>query len=151
QQSGRIMNWWFPITILLTSTAVSVQAGQVSFSDGIYPLFEEAGCRSCHNFEGVASATRLHFPDPDAPKERIEAFGKSLVELVDRENPDNSMLLLKPTNRTPHSGGERIGKGTPEEAALKSWINLLTKLSGRELVAAFRYQQEEAAGHGVVP
>ena len=145
------MNRWFSITLLLTANALSVQAEQISFGDGIYPLFEKAGCRSCHNFEGVASATRLHFPDPDAPKERIEAFGKSLAELVDKENPDNSILLLKPTNRTPHSGGERIGKGTPEEAALKSWINLLTKLSGRELVAALRYQQEEAAGHGVVP
>src|SRR5262245_48647453 len=146
-----MMNRWFSITVLLTASAPSVQAGQVSFSDGIYPLFEKAGCHSCHNFEGVASATRLHFPDPDAPKERIEAFGMSLAQLVDKGNPDNSILLLKPTNRIPHSGGERIGKGSPEEAALKSWINLLAKLSGRELAAALRYQQEEAAGHGVVP
>ena len=68
-----------------------------------------------------------------------------------REDPDSSVLLLKPTNRTPHSGGERIGQGTPEEAALRSWISVLTKISGKELAAALRYQQEEAAGHGVVP
>src|SRR5262245_6156809 len=119
------MKQWSTTTVLLAATAVSVQAGQISFFEEIYPLFERAGCRGCHNFEGVASPTRLHFPDPDAPKERIEAFGKSLAELVDKENPDNSILLRKPTNRTPHSGGERIRQGTPEETALKSWVNSL--------------------------
>jgi hypothetical protein len=145
------MNRWFLVSLLLATNALVAQGQQILFSDTIYPLFEKAGCRSCHNFEGVGSATRLHFPDQDTPKARIEAFGKSLVELVDKENPDNSVLLLKPTNRTPHSGGERIGKGTPGEAALKLWISGLTKLSSRELAAALRYQQEEAAGHGVVP
>ncbi len=145
------MNRWFFIAALLITRTWMVQAQRTSFSDKIYPLLERAACRSCHSFDGVASATRLRFPDLEVPKDRIEAFGKSLAELVNREDPDSSVLLLKPTNRTPHSGGERIGQGTPEEAALRSWISVLTKISGKELAAALRYQQEEAAGHGVVP
>src|SRR5438034_2968657 len=112
---------------------------------------EKAGCRACHNPEGVASPTRLRFPDPDAPRARVQAFGKSLVELVDKQNPDNSVLLLKPTNRVQHSGGERIRRGSAEESALKSWIGYLATLSGSELQSALGHKREEAAGHGVAP
>lgn len=123
----------------------------VSFTEQLYPVLEKVGCRNCHNPEGVASPTRLRFPEADVSKTRLEAFGRSLVELVDRQNPDNSLLLRKPTNRLQHTGGERMPKGSPEEAALKSWIGYLARLSGPELAGALRYKQEEAAGHGVAP
>jgi len=123
----------------------------VSFPDEVYPVFQKAGCHNCHNENGVASATRLHFPDEDAAKLRIEAFGKSLIELVDRANPDNSLLLRKPTNRVPHGGGLRIIKNSAEEGALKAWISYLATLTGPEAAKALKYKQEEAAGHGVVP
>ncbi len=128
-----------------------LSAQQLSFTERIYPILERAGCRNCHNAEGVASATRLHFPDEDAPKARVEAFGKSLAELVDRQNPGNSILLMKPTLRTAHTGGERIRKGSQEEAALISWIGYLAKLSNTELAEALGYRKEEAGGYGVAP
>ena len=96
----------------------------------------------------MASGTKLQFPEPDATPDRIEAFGKSLVALVDRKTIDNSVLLKKPTNRTPHAGGERIKPGSPEEAALKTWIQRLAAMNGEELAKALRYREEEAAGGG---
>ena len=72
-------------------------------------------------------------------------------EFVDRQNPAKSLLLLKPTLRMPHTGGERIRQGSAEEAALKSWIGYLAKLSGPELAEALRYRQAEAGGYGVAP
>ena len=39
---------------------------------------------------------RLHgciFPESDAAAQKIEAFGNSLVILIDREHPDESLLL----------------------------------------------------------
>ena len=83
------------------------------FTRNLYPVLEKAGCRGCHNVDGVSSATRLHFPDEDAPPDRIEAFGKSLVVLVDHDHPGQSLLLNKPTLRIPHTGGKRIPPGTP--------------------------------------
>src|ERR1051325_818592 len=115
--------------ILCAVIAALLHAQPVSFSQKIYPILEKAGCRNCHNVEGVASATRLHFPDEDAATARVDAFGRSLVEFIDRQNPANSILLLKPTLRVPHTGGERIPNGSAEEAALKSWIAFLTTLS----------------------
>ncbi len=110
-----------------------------SFVRSVYPVLERAGCSGCHNSNGVASATRLHFPEEGATAERLEAFGKSLVILVDRQHPENSLLLRKPTQRGPHGGGERIKPGSPEEAILVSWINVLANLSGEDLAKARSY------------
>jgi hypothetical protein len=136
---------------LLFLAAAMVARGQsVSFSDQVYPVLERAGCRNCHNAEGVASPTRLRFPDPDVSRVRVEAFGKSLVELVDRRNPAKSLLFLKPTNRIQHTGGERIVKGSGEEKLLQTWVERLAGMSGAELDAALRYKSEEAAGRGSI-
>ena len=119
-----------------------------TFQSGLYPLLERANCRSCHNPDGVASSTRIHFPDTDAPADKIEAFGNSLVALVDRDRPDQSLLLRKPTARVAHTGGERIKPGSPEERVLNAWIDHLTKLSDIELNVAMRYREFEDNGSG---
>jgi hypothetical protein len=119
-----------------------------SFSSKLYPILKDAGCAACHNSNGVASATRLHFPDAEAAPDRVEAFGYSLVKLVDRDHPDESLLLKKPTLRVPHTGGLRIKPGSPEEAVLKAWIQTLASLSGEDLAKAMKYsdtQQSPAA------
>jgi len=141
----------FTLAWLFVGAVLTNPARAVSFSDQVYPVFQKAGCHNCHNENGVASATRLHFPDEDAAKPRIEAFGRSLIELVDQGDPDSSILLLKPTNRIPHGGGVRIVQNSVEEAALKAWISYLAKLTGQEAARALKYRQEEAAGRGVVP
>jgi hypothetical protein len=118
------------------------------FGSGLYQVMEKVACRSCHTADGVASGTRLQFPEPDAAPERVEAFGKSLVLFVDREHPDASLLLKKPTNRVPHGGGERIKPGSEDEALLTAWIANLSKLSGADLAQALKYREQEAAGKG---
>ena len=119
--------------------------GQEDFTHTLYPVLEKAGCRSCHNVDGVASATRLHFPDEDASPARIEAFGRSLVALVDRAHPAQSLLLNKPTLRIPHTGGKRIPPGTPAEKTLQAWVNFLVKMSPEEAAAAVKAGRPEGA------
>jgi cytochrome c553 len=136
------------IVFLLFAAACHAQNG--AFATGLYPVLEKAACRNCHNRDGVASATRLHFPEVDASSAQIEAFGKALVVLVDREHPDQSLLLRKPTNRIPHGGGKRIQPGSPEETKLLDWIATLTKLSGDDLTAALHYREQEDRGTGAV-
>jgi hypothetical protein len=134
--------------VLLAIIVCPAWGQDAPFGDGLFQVLEKAACRSCHNSDGVASATRLQFPEPDATPARIEAFGRSLVTLVDRERPDASLLLNKPTNRTKHAGGERIKPGSDDEAVLKAWIQKLTQLSGVELATALKYREEEASGSG---
>jgi hypothetical protein len=143
--------WGAGAVVFLAAAPLRLDAQATSFADTLYPVLDRAGCRNCHTADGVASATRLRFPDESAPKARIEAFGRSLVELVDRQNPEKSILLLKPTRRVAHTGGERIAKGGPDETALKGWVEYLTHLSSAEVTAAARYRAEETGGYGVAP
>ena len=107
-------------TIILTGAAVVL--AQDDFRTKVYPVFEGAGCRGCHVEDGVASGTRLHFPESDANPARVQAFGLTLAVLVDKSDPSKSLLLNKPTNRIPHTGGERVKPGSPEEKILSDWV-----------------------------
>jgi Protein of unknown function (DUF1592)/Protein of unknown function (DUF1587)/Protein of unknown function (DUF1595)/Protein of unknown function (DUF1588) len=145
-RSGR---WCCVLSWICLAWAASGQTG--SFSNKLYPILKEAGCPACHNSNGVASATRLHFPDADAAPDRIEAFGNSLVILVDRDHPDESLLLKKPTMRVPHTGGLRIKPGSAEESALKAWIQTLVSLSGNQLAKALKYSETDQASNAGPP
>src|SRR5262249_45524383 len=70
---------------------------------------------------------RLRFPEAGSPPEEIDAFGESLRPLVDPADPESSILLRKPTNRIPHTGGVRIKPGSHEEATLRAWIEHLSQ------------------------
>src|SRR4051794_24513565 len=116
------MTRWVLTMLVTAGLSVVSGADKLSFTQSVYPVLQRAECRTCHNPEGVASTTRLRFPDEGAPRTRVEAFGRSVVELVDRRAPDKSLLFLKPTNRIPHTGGERIPKGSADETTLRAWI-----------------------------
>src|SRR5438477_8889929 len=108
----------------------------ISFGRTLYPIFENAQCRGCHNDDGVASATRLHFPDPNATPDEIEAFGLTLAVLVSRADPARSLLLNKPTNRERHTGGVRIQPGSFDETALTEWVRYLATVPEEQVAAA---------------
>lgn len=120
----------------------------MSFEQGAYAVLEKAGCRSCHNADGVAAGTRLLFPEGEPDRARIEAFGRSLVTLIDRGAVGESLLLRKPTKRVAHVGGERIQQGSTEEATLRAWAERLAKMTGAELAEALRYGEHEERGAG---
>src|SRR5437016_1503217 len=138
--------WAIPLLFCAPASAAPTLTG--SFATKIYPVLDRAGCKSCHHTEGVASATRLHFPPEGASEQIIEAFGNSLVEFVDRSHPEKSLLFNKPTNRIKHTGGERIKKGSAEEALLLAWVNHLASLSEEQRTQALSYRKAESARAG---
>ena len=126
-------------SLLMVSPAVRAQNTSVDpgfFPAKVFPALEAAQCRSCHAHDGVASATRLQFPEKGASRDRIQYFGLSLAALVDRGDASKSLLLNKPTLRAPHTGGERIKPGSDEEKLLTAWVDYLTSISEGELAAA---------------
>jgi hypothetical protein len=142
------------LAAFVTTLGVAAQAvragGQVqdpapvSFSRTVYPIFEAAQCSGCHADDGVASATRLHFPEPNASPDDIEAFGLTLAVLVDRTDPTKSLLINKPTNREKHTGGERIKPGSYDEQALLEWTKYLARVP-EDAVSAARKRLTAAA------
>ena len=110
----------------------------VFFQSQVFPVFEAAKCSGCHAASGVASATRLHFPDKDATPAQIQAFGLSLSSLVDRADVAKSLLLTKPTNVIRHTGGLRIKPGSSEEQIVTKWVASLASASDASLAAAMK-------------
>jgi hypothetical protein len=135
------------LTVLLASGlwAQTAATDPAFFAAKLFPVFEGARCSLCHTTAGVASATRIHFPDKGASQEQVQLFGLSLAAVVDRANPSNSLLLLKPTNRTKHTGGERINPGSDQEKILTQWVQYLAATSP-EVLAAERLRLGESAG-----
>lgn len=146
--------WAAPLTVLLAGVAFAQSnpkaADESYFTEKLYPLMHNSQCNLCHNDNGVAAATRLQFPSAEAGDEEIAAFGLGLLKLVDREHPEKSLLVQKPTNRIEHTGGERFAPGSDEEALLLGWVNYLASLSDEQIQAAQR-RIARAGQHGLEP
>ena len=126
------------LVVVSTGTGTRAQSAPPSpafFSDKVFPVLQEARCSGCHASDGVASATRLHFPDKGASPAQIQAFGLSLAPLVNRADAPKSLLLAKPTNVIRHTGGERIHPGSEEETILAQWVQFLASTPDEKLAA----------------
>lgn len=135
------MRRWLLAACLLVSPAAASASDESLFVDRLYPAMQAVQCNRCHSDNGVASETRLAFPPADAGKQQIAAFGLKLAGLIDRQSPERSLLLTKPTNREEHTGGVRIKPDSPEEKLLVAWVNYLAGLSEEQL----RQAQEQVA------
>ena len=127
-----------PLLTILTAVNLQTFASTVDesfFADRVYPLMQQVQCNLCHNDNGVASDTALDFPSRHAARDEIVVFGLRLMDLIDRDSPEDSILLLKPTNREEHTGGQRISPGSAEERDLIRWINYLAQLDDDQLRA----------------
>jgi len=124
------VNWTFTIISVFLPAAFLAQ----DFRGRVYPVLEKAQCRTCHNDNGVASATRVQFPREGAVAEEVEGFGLRLRAVVQTGQPDASLLFLKPTNRVAHAGGERIKRGSEDEKILRAWVEHLAALPETNVV-----------------
>jgi hypothetical protein len=114
----------------------------VFFQTQVMPVFEAAKCSGCHSSSGVASATRLHFPEGAATPAQIQAFGLSLASLVDRADVSKSLLVAKPTNVARHTGGLRLKPGSAEEQIVRKWATALASATDTALAAAIKQLNE---------
>jgi hypothetical protein len=121
------------LTIALSASAQAVDVDEAYFAAKVYPVLHAAQCERCHTDNGVASETQLEFPRAGALPAQITAFGLSLVDVVDRKNPEQSPLLLKPTKRMKHTGGQRIKPDSDEEQVLRNWVTYLAGLSDEQM------------------
>lgn len=97
---------------------------QISFAHDVAPILSKAGCNAgaCHASQYGKGAFKLSVfgfaPDEDYRAIVREWSGRR----VDRVEPKNSLLLLKPTLAVPHGGNRRLTVGSIEYETLKSWI-----------------------------
>jgi hypothetical protein len=100
------------------------QKRAVSFTNDIAPIFARLGCgaSSCHAAPNGQKGFKLSLfgYDPEADyKAVVEA---SEGRRINRADPDQSLILLKPTLGVRHGGGKRFEVGSLEYQAIKEWI-----------------------------
>lgn len=98
--------------------------GEISFVKDIVPILTRAGCAgsNCHgSIRGQAGFKLSLFgyePDDDY-KAIVQADDGRRIDL---RQPEQSLILRKPTFQIPHGGGERFKKDSLEYSALLEWI-----------------------------
>ncbi len=96
----------------------------INFANQIVPVFTKAGCNSggCHGKAGGQNGFKLSLLgfEPGEDYEHIvkEARGRRVFPAA----PDNSLLLLKGLNVTPHGGGKRMDAKSDDYALVARWI-----------------------------
>ena len=102
----------------------SARLRPASYRHDVAALLSKSGCNSgpCHgNINGKGGfRLSLRGDDPDFDLASIDrdTFGRR----VDQGDPPKSLVLLKPTGRVPHEGGQRFASHSPEASTLLRWI-----------------------------
>jgi hypothetical protein len=114
-QAGEI-----PVTVLPISENASPD-----FVDHIQPILTKAGCNNgaCHAKPGGRNGFELSVfgYDPESDYQEIVYEGRG--RRVFPASPDQSLLLMKPTLRTPHEGGKPLEIDSAFYRLLTNWIH----------------------------
>ena len=91
------------------------QVSAVSFSNDVYPILQNK-CQICHGANSPIDAPVFIYSD-------AQTTYSAVINLVNLADPQNSRLLLKATNQTPHEGGQVIQPNSPEYQTILNWIS----------------------------
>jgi hypothetical protein len=114
------------------------RAESPSFRRDVVPLVSRTGCngRECHGaFSGQGGFSLSLFGydfENDHREMTKDSDGGEAMVRIDAQNPEQSLLLLKPTLQTKHKGKERFAKGSWEYNLLLQWIKAGAKIDVEE-------------------
>ena len=92
---------------------------KLSFVKDVVPIFTMAGCAgsNCHGSIRGQKGFKLSLFGYE-PNLDYEAIGPR----IDRQNPEKSLILMKPTFQIEHGGGFRFAAGSLEYRTILEWI-----------------------------
>ncbi len=96
----------------------------VSFANDVMPLLAKAGCNSgaCHGAASGKKGFKVSLRGYDPANDFITLTRGTEARRINFIDPDNSLLLLKPTGRVPHEGGQRFAADSDQARLLRRWI-----------------------------
>lgn len=96
----------------------------VSYTEDIRPILTKAGCgmAACHAAQHGKGGFKLSVFGSEPDKDRLAIARDSISRRIDFVDPARSLLLLKPTMKTPHGGGKRFEKDSLAYHILLQWI-----------------------------
>ena len=96
----------------------------VSYRNEVMAVLSKAGCNAgtCHGNKNGKGAFKLSLRGQDPDLDFLAITHDSLSRRVDPFQPEQSLLLQKPTGQIAHEGGSRFQKGSEEYEILRRWI-----------------------------
>jgi hypothetical protein len=95
-----------------------------SFRNHVTPVLTRAGCNSgaCHGALAGKGGLKLSLRGYDLAADHFVLTRQAGGRRVDREAPEKSLFLLKPTLAVSHGGGQKVEVGSPDYRVLAEWI-----------------------------
>jgi Protein of unknown function (DUF1549)/Protein of unknown function (DUF1553) len=96
----------------------------VSYRLDVVALLSKSGCNAgtCHGNSNGKGGFRLSLRGDDPAFDLVSLTRDSFGRRTDRNHPERSLIVRKPTGQLPHEGGPRFSLGSIEEATLLGWI-----------------------------
>ena len=113
---------------LRASTTALVQRAEAplpaSFAGDILPILTKYGCNggSCHGALNGQNGFKLSLFGYEPENDYEMIVHKHDGRRLSLSDPEQSLLLLKPTLQVKHGGGKRFAKDSPDYATLLNWI-----------------------------
>src|SRR5437773_6843380 len=112
------------LSLLVPMVSSLAAAEKLSFTNDIVPIFTKSGCANsnCHGSIRGQAGFKLSLFGYE-PQLDYQAIVKDQDgRRIDRKNPQQSLILRKPTFAIPHGGGERFKVGSLEYNGILEWI-----------------------------
>src|SRR6185436_19193709 len=99
-------------------------AEEPSFRRHVIPMFSRLGCsgRECHGSFAGQGGFQLSLFGYDFEHDHKESTSDPDEIRIDKDHPEKSLVILKPTMQEKHKGKERIKMGSWEYNLLLKWI-----------------------------
>lgn len=116
------------LRLLVCSLVVSAYAAtlpvEISFERDILSVLTTKGCNSssCHGSPAGQNGFKLSLYGADAAADHAMIVTGHKGRRVDLANPENSLLLRKPSFAVPHGGGHLLTKNSDEYQTLLQWL-----------------------------
>src|SRR5207244_1967630 len=87
-------------------------------------VLSKAGCNqgACHGNQNGKNGFKLSLRGQDPDFDLAVLTRGALGRRIDRDRPDESLILAKATAATAHEGGKRFAAGSDEYRILREWI-----------------------------
>ena len=114
----------FALAAFVLATAW-LRAGEiVSFRNEVVPVLSKAGCSlgTCHGNKYGKGGFKISLRSQDPEFDWLALTRDAAGRRVNAMDPEQSLMLLKPTTQVPHEGGARFKKNSEEYRILRDWI-----------------------------
>src|SRR5205823_8237167 len=123
QPSGGV-GWVLPLLLACSSALADSTLAQVSFRNDVMAALSKAGCNAgtCHGNKNGKGGFKLSLRGQDPDLDYLALTRDLFARRLDPLEPEQSLILLKPTTQVAHEGGLRFKPGSEEYQILQVWL-----------------------------